>query len=56
LKIFNPTRDTNISVNFSNTTVQWAYFTSSDGDDDDFIPDKGYDDDDLFQDDKEEDL
>jgi hypothetical protein len=41
---------------FCNTTVQRAYFTPSDEDGDDFIPDKGYDDDDLFQDDKEEDL
>jgi hypothetical protein len=41
---------------FSNTTVQRAYFTPSDKDDDDFIPDEGYNDDDLFQDNKEEDL
>ncbi len=40
----------------SNTTDQQAYFTPSDKDNDGFIPDKGYDDDDLFLDNKEEDL
>jgi hypothetical protein len=41
---------------FSNTTDQRSFFPPSDKDNDDFIPDEGYNDDDLFQDDKEDDL
>ena len=41
---------------FLNRTDQWLYFTPSDKEDDNFIPEEGYDDDDLFQEDKEEDL
>ena len=40
---------------FSNKTNQRSYFTPSDKDDDDFVPEQGYSDDDLFQDNKEED-